>query len=519
MARAKRSSRTLWQATCAVPLRPPLRGSLTADVCVIGAGIAGLSTAYLLAAEGVKVALIDDGPIGGGMTSHTTAHLATGLDDRYFELERLHGAEGARLAADSHRAAVDCIEGIVQGEGIECDFARVPGYLFAPAGDTTAELDKELAAARQAGLVIVRRPSTPGMAVDVGPCLEFPDQAQFHPLRYLAGLANAFERSGGVIHCGTHATGIEAGPPVRVEVPGGTIVADAVVVATNVPVNDWLAIHTKQAPYTTYVVAHAMPAGTIAPALWWDTRQSPAEGDSGDAPYHYVRLHREGNEDFLIVGGEDHKSGQADDSARRFAELEEWARLYYEGVGPVRYRWSGQVMEPIDGLAFIGRNPGDGERVFVVTGDSGNGMTHGTIAGMLLTDLIQGRESPWQAIYDPSRKPLKAAADFAKENLNVVAQYVKDYAGGGDIDDVASLARGEGGVVRRGLAKHAVYRDEEGALHEWSAVCPHLGCIVHWNGAERTFDCPCHGSRFDRTGRVINGPANSDLEEVTEKAE
>jgi Rieske Fe-S protein len=199
----------------------------------------------------------------------------------------------------------------------------------------------------------------------------------------------------------------------------------------------------------------------------------------------------------------------------RFGKLAQWAHQRWKNAGEVRYRWSGQVMEPVDGLAFIGRNPRDAEGVFVVTGDSGNGMTHGTIAGMLIADLVEGRDNPWAKLYDPSRKTASAIKDFAKENLNVAVQYVKDYAGGGDVDDVTKIARGEGSVVRRGLRKHAVYRDASGELHEYSAVCPHLGCIVHWNAAEQTFDCPCHGSRFDKTGKVINGPANSGLEAVT----
>jgi glycine/D-amino acid oxidase-like deaminating enzyme/nitrite reductase/ring-hydroxylating ferredoxin subunit len=518
MSAARAVSPTLWQATCRIAQRPALKTHEETDVCVIGAGIAGMSTAYLLAVHGTRVIVLDDGPIGGGMTGYTTAHLTDALDDRYYRLERLHGKDGARLAAQSHRAAIDCIEEIVQGEGIDCGFARVPGYLFVPVGDKTADLDRELWAARRAGLDVYRSDTTPG-STRLGPSLVFPDQAQFHPLRYLDGLAKAIERSGGRIHCGTHATSIETGSPVTVRTEAGfTVKAASVVVATNSPINDWVAIHTKQAPYTTYVIALSLPRGAVAPALWWDTRQSIAEGDSGDAPYHYVRTMRGRLDDYLVAGGEDHKSGQEDDAERRFLSLESWTRERWPEAREVRYRWAGQVMEPVDSLAFIGRNPGD-DNVYVVTGDSGNGMTHGAIAGMLLSDLIAGRENPWAKLYDPSRKTLSAITDFAKENLNVAAQYIKDYAGPADIADAASLERGAGGIVRRGLKRHAVYRDDAGKLHEFSAVCTHLGCVVHWNPAERTFDCPCHGSRFDCTGKVVNGPANSDLEPVAESAE
>jgi len=233
--------------------------------------------------------------------------------------------------------------------------------------------------------------------------------------------------------------------------------------------------------------------------LYWDTPD----------PYHYVRLTEEAGHEVLIVGGEDHKTGQADDTNERFDRLEEWTRERFPTSGELEFRWSGQIMEPVDGLAFIGRNPGD-QNIYVVTGDSGNGMTHGTIAGILLTDLILGRDNDWATLYDPSRISPQAAAEFAKENLNAVAQF-GDYVTSGDVDDVSKIVRGSGAVIRRGLKKVAVYRDTHGVLHEHSAVCPHLGCIVDWNSTERTWDCPCHGSRFDTSGKVVNGPAISGL--------
>jgi nitrite reductase/ring-hydroxylating ferredoxin subunit len=207
----------------------------------------------------------------------------------------------------------------------------------------------------------------------------------------------------------------------------------------------------------------------------------------------------------LIVGGEDHKTGQADDTNERFERLEAWTRERFPTSGVMEFRWSGQIMEPVDSLAFIGRNPGD-QNIYVVTGDSGNGMTHGTIAGILLTDLILGRENEWATLYDPSRISLRAMPEFAKENLNAMAQF-SDYVTSGDVDDVRKIAEGAGAVIRRGLRKVAVYRDTHGVVHELSAVCPHLGCIVDWNSTERSWDCPCHGSRFDSSGKVVNGPA------------
>ena len=283
--------------------------------------------------------------------------------------------------------------------------------------------------------------------------------------------------------------------------------------ATNTPFNDFVTMHTKQAAYLTYVMAFGVPRGVVTKALYWDTEN----------PYHYARLQTlpvetsageqlgdPQTEELLIVGGEDHKTGQADDAEARYARLTEWARARFPVNGAARCQWSGQVLETIDGLAFIGRNPLDGPNVYIATGDSGQGMTHGTIAGILLTDLIVGRQNPWVSLYDPARKSLRAAERFLTENANVAWQYAA-WVTGGDVASVNEIAPGQGAVVRRGLTKVAAYRDVVGVIHECSAICPLLGCIVDWNHNESTWDCPCHGSRFDKQGHVICGPANSDL--------
>jgi glycine/D-amino acid oxidase-like deaminating enzyme/nitrite reductase/ring-hydroxylating ferredoxin subunit len=501
---------SIWMATASLPAFASLAADEYANVCVVGAGIAGLTTAYLLGRAGKSVVVIDDGPIVSGETERTTAHLVTALDDRYFELERLHGAKGARLAAESHGAAIDQIERIVQEEKIDCDFERLSGYLFVPPGESSEILERELAAARRAGLsgleIIQRAPID---SFDTGPALRFPRQAQFHPLKYLAALAGAIVRNGGRIYSQTHATKIEGGEPARIEtLDGATVTADAVVVATNTPVNDVLAIHTKQAAYRTFVIGAVVPSGSISKGLYWDTPD----------PYHYVRLQRLPHEkesamspaDLLIIGGEDHKTGQEDDADSRYLRLEQWGRERFPMMAGIMFKWSGQIMEPVDGLAFIGRNPMDKKNVYVATGDSGNGMTHGTIAGMVLTDLIQGLENKWAVLYEPTRKTLRATKAFAKETLNMAAQYA-DWLTKGDVKEDVLVPRGTGAVVRRGLKKIAVFCDDDGELHECSAVCPHLEGIVAWNHAEKTWDCPCHGSRFDRFGNVLNGPANVNL--------
>lgn len=498
-------------ATAEAPAQPSLSENTHADVCIVGAGLAGMTTAYLLAREGKSVVVLDDGRIGGGVTERTTAHLSNALDDRYFEIERLHGEKGSRLAAQSHTAAIDRIEAIVAEEEIDCDFERLDGYLFAPPEGSKDVLERELKAAHRAGLTDVEQVErAPIDSFDTGMSLRFPRQAQFHPLKYLAGLARAIERDGGRICTGTHVSNMEGGENARVETSNGNVVtADAIVIATNTPINDIVTIHTKQAPYTSYVIGARIPSGSATRALYWDTLD----------PYHYVRVQSVsskdgGHYDVLIVGGEDHKSGQADDGDQRHSRLEAWARERFPMIESIEFRWSGQVMETVDGVAFIGRNPADLQNVYIATGDSGMGMTHGTIAGILITDLIVGRECSWAPLYDPSRKTLRAPLEWARENLNVAAQYVEDYLTGGDVDSAEQIAPGDGAIIRRGLTKIAVYRDEQGTMHERSATCPHLGCIVSWNSLEKTWDCPCHGSRFDRNGQVINGPANSDLARV-----
>lgn len=476
------------------------------DVCIVGAGIAGISTAYRLVQAGQRVIVIDDGAVGGGQTGCTTAHLASAIDDRFTELERIGGEETSRLAGQSHAAAIDAIEEIVQREGIPCEFTRLDGYLIPHEPGEQEFLERELAAARRAGLTAEMITRAPLNGCDTGPAIRFRNQGQFHPLAYLEGLARAILDEGSLIRTGVHVNRVDDGAPAHVETDAGwAIDADAVVVATNSPINDRLAMHTKQFPYTTYAIALDVPANRVAQALYWDTLD----------PYHYVRLmhaaKREGD-DKLIVGGEDHRTGQATDQPRRFQRLEEWARSHFPDAGALTHRWSGQVLETLDGLAFIGLNPGE-KHVYIVTGDSGMGMTHGTIASMLLTDLIRGRENPWKGIYDPARKPVKGLLEFASENLKAATTYAS-WLTPGEVASVDEIKPGSGAVVRLGLRKLAVYRDDKGFLHVRSAVCPHLNSLVTWNAAEKTWDCPAHGSRFTCDGQVTQGPANSNLEPV-----
>jgi hypothetical protein len=287
---------------------------------------------------------------------------------------------------------------------------------------------------------------------------------------------------------------------------GHKMSAQHAVIATNTPINDRTVIHSKQAPYRTFAFAAEIKRGDIADALYWDTID----------PYHYVRLQIGEEGDFLIVGGEDYKAGEENDAEVRFERLETWARDYFPTMGRVTHRWSGQVQEPVDGVAFIGRNPGN-ERVFVATGDSGQGYSSGPIAGMMIAQLIQTGSSPWEDLYRPDRKTPKAALEYVSENITALKKFA-EHLMPGEVSSTDELKPGQGAIIRRGLSKVAAFRDDDGTLYERSATCSHLGCQIEWNSFERCWDCPCHGSHFAPDGSVLAGPAISPLEEVKQTA-
>jgi Rieske Fe-S protein len=324
----------------------------------------------------------------------------------------------------------------------------------------------------------------------------------------MAGLWSACAKQGVKFYGQTRARDLSGGKPAEVKTErGGTIRANAVVVATNTPFYTRVTMHTKVQPYSTYAIAGTIPRGSVPDALFWDTLD----------PYHYIRLitHRDQDDqaagtDLLLLGGADHKTGQDPDPGRRWDDLDQWTRERFPQFGGAKYRWSGMVMETLDGLGYIGADPTGAENVYLATGDSGMGMTHGTIAGILLTDLILARTNPWAQLYDPKRLPVRSAGEYVSESANMAVQYT-DWFTGGDVKSADEIKPGQGAVVRRGLTKVAVYRDEGGTLHVCSAVCPHLGAIVRWNPAEGTWDCPAHGSRYTATGEVFHGPAHTGL--------
>lgn len=481
------------------------------DVLVIGGGIAGLSTAFKLLKAGKKVILVEDGFIGSGETGRTTAHLASALDDRYYFLENTFGEEAAKDIAESHMAAIDDIENTINALSIDCAFKRVNGYLFLHETDTYENLEKEYHATQRAGLQTTMLPSTPALANgEHQKCIAFSNQAQFHILAYLKGLVKGITDLGGLIYTQAHATNItKKGAFVN----GYEFVADHIVVATNSPVNNTFTMHTKQHAYRSYVIAAKVPRGMLPYSLWWDTGNQDSKWQS--EPYHYVRLeHFDNHYDLLIVGGEDHKTGQEDEdsqpNATPYSKLEAWARNHFPMIEDISYRWSGQIMEPIDSLGFMGKNPGD-ENIYIITGDSGNGMTHTTIGAMIICDTIMGIKNKWEDLYSPSRITLKTTGTFVKETANMASQYL-DWLSSSGLKHISELPLGEGDILTQGLKKIAVYRDHDDTFKAYSAVCTHLGCIVQWNTHEKSFDCPCHGSRFATDGTVINGPAQTNLE-------
>ncbi len=506
-------NKSFWTASTESIVFQKLNRDIETDVLIVGGGIAGLTTAYCLLKAGRKVVLVEDGFIGSGETGRTTAHLTCALDDRYFELEKTFGEEKAILAANSHMTAIQWIANTVKLEKIDCHHQMVDGYLFLSETYKKETLEKEYAATKRVGLATEMLKQVPSMEAEQGKsCIKFPEQGQFHIMKYLKGLTGAIVRMGGKIYTETKAEDITKH---GAKANGHEIKAQHIVVATNTPVNDWVTMHTKQWPYRTYVIAAKVPKGKLPYALWWDTGNMKSKWIV--SPYHYVRLEKYNSKfDLLISGGEDHKVGQADDEQipeeERYDKLIEWTKKRFPDIGEIGYKWSGQVMEPIDSLAFIGKNPGD-ENIYIITGDSGNGMTHGTLGGIIVTDLITGKENPWTELYSPSRVTLKTTGDYLHEAVEMAVQYV-DWISKEDVKDVNELQPGQGGIISSGLTKIAAYRDEQNKLHTCNAVCPHLGGILHWNAEEKSFDCPAHGSRFTCEGKVINGPAVSDLKKM-----
>ena len=420
-------------------------------------------------------------------------------------MTKLRGEGFARAFYQSQAAAIDRIEQIQRDEDIACDFRRLDGYLFQALGTDARIIDDELDAVRRVGAPVERLVGLEALSgCGRQHVLRYPRQGTFHPLRYLGGVAAAIEKRGGVFYAGTVVRAVkEENGSVLVETDRGSITAGAAVVATNSPINNTVALHTKMAPYRSYAMAFEIGRGALPDALYWDTLD----------PYHYVRLQPgQGRSDHVIVGGADHKSGEADDASVRFDALEAWARNLIPKLGGVTHRWSGQLLDTIDYAGFIGRNPGN-DRVFVHTGDSGQGMTHGVAGGLINAALILGQPARWAEVYEPSRKTPAGIGNFLKENATAVKNFA-EYLAPGELSSFDDLRPGHGAIIRQGLSKVAAYRDDQGNIHRHSAACTHIGCHLHWNSFESCWDCPCHGSQFAPDGTALNAPAVASLPEI-----
>lgn len=487
---------SIWEAYAQRSRHPRFeRDDLQVDVAVVGAGITGATAATLLKLAGRRVALIDARTVGSGVTAGTTAHLTEVIDTRYRTLEDRFGQDGARLAAESSRVAIEKVEELVRRLSIQCDLERLPGYLFTENDDDVEELKSELEAARRAGLrAELERPALP-IVVKAG--IRFDDQATFNPLSYVLGLAERVDGDDSYVFEHSRVLAIDDGEPCILHFENGaTLRAGQVILATHAPI-DSILLNTRIAQNRSYVVSG--PVEQAPHGLFWDTA----------SPYHYVRSYRAGGRTELIVGGEDHRTGKESDTEAAFERLAAYAARF--GLEAVERRWSAQVIEPVDGLPYIGKNP-DSERVYVGTGFSGNGMTLGTVAAMIMADACTGRLNHYAELYSATRvKPFAGLGEFISTNVTFPLHLLSDRLRPLEARSIEDIERDDGRVVRVGGERLAVYRDVAGAYHAVSAICTHLGCQVAFNSAEKSWDCPCHGSRFALDGSVLDGPAITPL--------
>jgi glycine/D-amino acid oxidase-like deaminating enzyme/nitrite reductase/ring-hydroxylating ferredoxin subunit len=492
-----------WMASTEPTSHPPLEDGTATDVAVLGGGIAGLTTAYLLAKEGRAVTVVEADRIAAGVTGYTTAKVSVHHNLIYADLADRHDAQTARLYAESQTQALEWMAGTVQSEGIDCDWEAVSSFVYTEVEADRKSMEAEVEAARAAGLGMELVTSSPlPWPIVAGARLD--GQAQFHPRRYLLALAQAIVAAGGRIVEQTRALDVHPGSPCVVRTDRGELRCNEVIVATHYPFLDRGLLFARLAPYrdvvVTTVVQPEQDPGIIA--ISTGTEEGGTHSVRS-APYEGGRL--------LIVTGGQYKTGSKEATGEQYAQLAGWTRERF-GVTDIEHEWSTQDTSSVDRLPYIGALPNSGDHVWVATGFSAWGMTNGTLSGLVLADLLQGRENAYAEIYDPARlKPRASMGKLVKENVEVA----KHMVGGllrSDISSPEDLAPGEAGIYRQGLKQTAAYRDESGTTHVVSARCTHLGCTVAWNRAEKSWDCPCHGSRFDYTGKVLQGPAVKPLE-------
>jgi glycine/D-amino acid oxidase-like deaminating enzyme/nitrite reductase/ring-hydroxylating ferredoxin subunit len=500
---ASDQSLSIWIDTSPTTRFPRLARNIDADVVIVGGGITGLTSAYLLSKQKLSVVLIEKGRVALAETGHTTAHILEATDADYHHLVRDHGGDGARLNTEAIRESINQIKSLVTELRIDCGFHPVDGFLYAEEEKDRRYLESQQKYLERAGVSTEFVSSVPLPFKTIGG-LRFRNQYAFHIREYLLDVADAAVRRGVKIYENTQATDIKgAGARGRasVKTDGGVIRARKVLLATHAPINDRGTIWTKMHHTRTYVVAAPIKPGRVPDALFWDTPY----------PYHYTRLLENDGQLFLIVGGEDRDVGKKENDEERYAALESYCRQRF-GVRKFAYRWSGQINEPADMIPFIGPSS-LGDNIWMATGYSGTGMTYGTLGGMLLADFALQKENRFASLYDPERKSIRSmvqnavtkAVGFPKRMLAKVVHAEVEEASPRDV------AEGEGKIVSVGKQKYAVARIA-GKLRVLDPTCTHMGCTVAWNAAERSWDCPCHGSRFDLDGRVLNSPATAPLE-------
>jgi glycine/D-amino acid oxidase-like deaminating enzyme/nitrite reductase/ring-hydroxylating ferredoxin subunit len=477
---------------------PAMPGDVLADVAVIGGGITGLTAAVLLKSSGKTVVLIEARRIAEGVTGHTTAKVTSQHQITYNALINIHGVEKARLYAQANEAAIDRVESFVDEKDIDCDFRRLPAYVYTESAQTVPQLRSEVEAARRVGLSASFTRNAP-LPFSVEGAIRFENQAQFHVREYLLPLAEEIPGDGSHLFEGTRALDVKEGIQCRVETDRGRVIARDVVVATHVPFLFKGQFWGKAIPQREYGIA----------ARIGETVATQGISISADSPTRSIRTASRNGETVLIVVGESHKTGEDPDTERHYRNLEEWSRERF-GVTDFENRWSTQDYYSMDGLPFVGRAGAGSEHVYVATAFASWGMTNGTAAAMLLSDLIVGRDNEWAKLYDSTRTASLATKEALTEGTKQAAHLVGDrFRSTGNVADVAP---GEGRIVGHPGDQRAVYRDLRGEVHAVSARCTHLGCIVSWNPAETSWDCPCHGSRFSVDGEVLHGPAVRDLE-------